>query len=300
MNETTGIVFYGGTGGVSTTYTINTPTVAIESKSKKDKEGNNLPARIYFKLIKSKLTTLDKDKLTKRISKIQMFLDKAVELQQQVLQEHLIQLLATAVSQQELLVLGCDTIVNKKYVDLFLEKHKDAKLDSIAIYGKAIPDSAAKKIAYVSSLKVFHEIKILFLDPNYEKSKTVEQKIVEKDPIAFGVLAYDPNNYYFITDWVDDYCDLTLDKLVDFIRGENQHYVLKKIPSLSPSYLNLIKGMALEDATEIAKVTRENWRKRHEERKEQDVKRQKVLKKKKVTLLDKINEKVRKLFNKKH
>lgn len=55
--------------------------------------------------------------------------------------------------------------------------------------------------------------------------KEVEKKRKEKDPILFGAIRADADNksmkgntyekLYYIADWVDDYCDLTFDKMLD-------------------------------------------------------------------------------------
>jgi hypothetical protein len=40
-----------------------------------------------------------------------------------------------------------------------------------------------------------------------------------KDPILFGVLK-GTRNLYFIGDWIDEYCDLTLDKFLSTLEME--------------------------------------------------------------------------------
>ena len=43
---------------------------------------------------------------------------------------------------------------------------------------------------------------------------TEEEKRIKKDPILFGVI-YGSNKLYYIADWVDEYCDLTWDQVVE-------------------------------------------------------------------------------------
>ena len=46
---------------------------------------------------------------------------------------------------------------------------------------------------------------------------TPAEEIKKRDPIVFGVIA-GSNKLYYITDWVDEYCDLTLAKFVDTLK----------------------------------------------------------------------------------
>ena len=46
--------------------------------------------------------------------------------------------------------------------------------------------------------------------------KVEREEAKRKDPILFGVLA-GSRKLYYITDWVDEYCDLSLEKFVDTI-----------------------------------------------------------------------------------
>lgn len=63
---------------------------------------------------------------------------------------------------------------------------------------------------------------ILYTDYTQNDRDAHEKEQIEKDPIAFGILRYEngntqgySNHLIFITDWIDEYCDLTLDKLID-------------------------------------------------------------------------------------
>ncbi len=44
--------------------------------------------------------------------------------------------------------------------------------------------------------------------------KTAADAIREKDPILFGITDRHPDRLYFIADWVDEFCDLTLSQLL--------------------------------------------------------------------------------------
>ena len=67
--------------------------------------------------------------------------------------------------------------------------------------------------------------------------KTNKQNIKEKDPILFGTLDYEPDKLYFIADWIDEYCDLTLDKFVQTIKKNDPEYELDGIDELDEEYI---------------------------------------------------------------
>ena len=60
----------------------------------------------------------------------------------------------------------------------------------------------------------------------------VRRKEVEKakDPILFGVIA-GSNKLYYIDDWIDEYCDLRFENIVDIIGKDKmmKNYLKDKI-----------------------------------------------------------------------
>lgn len=92
-------------------------------------------------------------------------------------------------------------------------------------YPRPIPSINAKKIE--KAKEYFDEIVIIYTDYTGKERGKVSQARKERDPIAFGVLTQDfvnpisgrktttaHNQAFFITDWIDENCDLTLDKLL--------------------------------------------------------------------------------------
>ena len=132
-----------------------------------------------------------------------------------------------------------------KYVHLddiskYLDKVQDhsVKIIELRNFPRIIPSEVLEKYMPVKDL--FDEAFIVFTDytEKTEKKDTVaagmgktstaaevQKKRKEKDPILFGAIKVEEstntmrgNTYeklYYIADWVDDYCDLTFDKLVE-------------------------------------------------------------------------------------
>lgn len=79
---------------------------------------------------------------------------------------------------------------------------------------KIIPDEITKLKQEADELKVFDNYVILHYDYDGKAvDDTKEEKQKKKDPILFGVIN-NSKKLYYIGDWVDDYCDLTLDVII--------------------------------------------------------------------------------------
>lgn len=88
-------------------------------------------------------------------------------------------------------------------------------------FPRPIPTENSLLIEKAVENNLFDDIMILYTDYTGKDREQDEKVQKEKDPIAFGVLKYQEDNrevysnkLVFITDWVDELCDLTLDKLL--------------------------------------------------------------------------------------
>lgn len=111
-----------------------------------------------------------------------------------------------------------------RIVELAQGSKKALSLDYIQNYGRVIPTDVIKKKIEADKLHVFDNYVILHYDPDgksyvateRERKKEVEKK---KDPILFGVIM-GSDKLYYIADWIDEYCDLTFDKLTEILGKE--------------------------------------------------------------------------------
>ena len=79
---------------------------------------------------------------------------------------------------------------------------------------KIIPTEVSELKNEADTLKVFDNYVIMHYD--YDGSAvedTKQEKEKKKDPILFGLIR-NSRKLYYIGDWVDDYCDLTLDVII--------------------------------------------------------------------------------------
>lgn len=106
-------------------------------------------------------------------------------------------------------------------VKLQLRCKKQLDLDYIRNFNRIIPDEVAEKKIKADELEIFDNYVILHYDPEGKNYKeTAKEKAARKDPVLFGVIK-GSNKLYYIGSWVDEYCDLTWDKVVELL-GEDK------------------------------------------------------------------------------
>ena len=84
----------------------------------------------------------------------------------------------------------------------------------------------------MNELLIFDNYCILHYDPEKKSyAQTIEEQKREtqkrRDPILFGLIR-GSNKLYYITDWVDEFCDLTLDKFVETLQIEKDSLKMKE------------------------------------------------------------------------
>lgn len=110
-------------------------------------------------------------------------------------------------------------VVTEEDVVKFAKKtEKGVAIDYIKNFVRPIPEAVVEKIIAANKLEVFDNYVIMHYDPEGKSyMETPKEEIKRRDPIVFGVIA-GSNKLYYITDWIDDYCDLTLAKFVDTLK----------------------------------------------------------------------------------
>lgn len=169
------------------------------------KEG--MKPSLYFKFVKKKLRILEKKSMQRRIDKIEKLAQEAIENGQEALSEEFLKKLSKEVRESEMYVKGFKVFLESEYIDRFKNKVADVKLTKLEDYKGIIPRKAVMRKK--KSEDLFDEYYIIHT-VNSEKL-TEEEK---KDPILFGRIN-ESDRYYFIDDWEDKYCDLTLDDVID-------------------------------------------------------------------------------------
>ena len=97
---------------------------------------------------------------------------------------------------------------------------RDVKVTHLENYTRLIPDEIIDKVAKTKDL--FTDYFVVFTDYTGKEERKIETVERNKDPILLGAFIEKDNDHnidfvermYYLGDWEDEFCDLTLDKLV--------------------------------------------------------------------------------------
>lgn len=122
--------------------------------------------------------------------------------------------------ERAIVAMGIDTFVYRDDIEFYIDHVADdvVKIIDIESYEREIPDEIVDVIARVKDK--FDQLYIVFTDYTGEAERKVMEERRKKDPILFGTFQDAGNRtvidrFYYLGDWVDEYCDLTLDKMVN-------------------------------------------------------------------------------------
>lgn len=198
---------------------------------------------VMFSLLKNNVATVDVIEAERKSNVLASQYKQARDLGQEKLQKEIgIERLQTD-HLLKITAQGYTKYLSLKSIDSFREKTPACYLDNLKDfriiykvdeekdfevgsekYNQAMQrKEALEKIQQALKSGLFDDILILNLNyPRFEeeekKRKEEEEKRVKeaqaKDPIAFGISKIHPEHAFFIADWMDEFCDLTLDKLI--------------------------------------------------------------------------------------
>lgn len=103
---------------------------------------------------------------------------------------------------------------------------KALRLDWIKNFIRIIPKDVAEKKIKADGLHIFDGYLILHYDPDGKANEmTAQERADKEDPILFGVIV-GSRKLYYVADWIDQWCNLTLDDIMIAIEEDT-------IPSLT-------------------------------------------------------------------
>ena len=206
--------------------------------SEDEDKGKNLEPNELFDYVKSICKDKDISELDGDLKVVQDKIEKAKMLDQKKLYNKLIADSKNILRERVLVKQGMTKAVLASDVNKFLDLLNQESEDKVSLielerYPRIIPDEPAADIQAAKELGLFDHIIILYTDLVPEESEPTkkEQEYIDrnKDPIAFGVFFDDKteqtyDRMYFITDWEDEYCDLTFHKFLEIMKKENKNY----------------------------------------------------------------------------
>ncbi len=178
----------------------------------------------FFEDIKVGVSDLNKKEIDETLSKYASVLKNAHDNGQIALQERIVDYASLLKLELILSTSKFNRFLTEEDAVKFYEKASvhgkfktNLKLTYIKNFVKIIPNDVVDLKKQADDLCVFDNYVILHYDydnsGNQDTKAEVEKK---KDPILFGLIK-GSRKLYFIGDWIDDYCDLTLDALIKTI-----------------------------------------------------------------------------------
>ncbi|RLG18772.1 hypothetical protein DRN75_00975 [Nanoarchaeota archaeon] len=195
-------------------------------KFKGNKEGDRITnPKVYFSLVKSKLKETEKEVLKSKLRRLASSVKRLKSTGQKAAFEEFSLALAITVKELEASAVGYSKYVNKKSINLFKKVQVLADIvyfKPIEKYPRLMPKDIEALLVELKEKCIFDEFWVLYLDYTGKELKTNKEKIKEKDPILFGCFSFAPDRLFYIADWVDDFCDLTLEKFVEELEANQE------------------------------------------------------------------------------
>lgn len=199
-------------------------------------------AKDYFEIIKSRQNKVTKDDLTYSLNVLVDEYKNAKMINQTKLVDRLKFYIESTLKQVSLIDSPFTKYVESSLVSDYIDKVRpknSVKIVELERYCRIIPRKNAELIHAAINLNIFDDILILYTDLTNQRNETKEEQAIiarNRDPIAFGVfrdkgLEISNPKFYIVTDWVDEWCDLTFDKLISECVKYNideNHGVLKQ------------------------------------------------------------------------
>lgn len=218
-------------------------------------EEQKLDPQVYFDIIKDKKQYSD-DKFLNDFQKvIDIELAKAMATGQNFLVRRLAYASSVITKERQLLKEGINVFVLREDIEEYIKQveKKVIKIIELENYPRSIPDEIVQKVAKLKEKNLFDRYYVVFTDYTGEVEKQVEKEKRRKDPILFGAFEQKidgiwdiMDRFYFIGDWEDEYCDLTLAKMVDAMSKKKKDIIhetsIKQATEEEVrSYLNALK-----------------------------------------------------------
>lgn len=148
--------------------------------------------------------------------------------------------------------MGVTTFIYKDTIEDYIANvaENTVKIIELSRYTREIPDELVGTIEKTKPL--FDEFYVLFTDYTGREERKVDKERRDKDPILFGVFKNSStvaDRFYFLGDWVDEYCDLTLDKMVEEYtkaKGESPE-INSEIPKTSEELVEKLKTYKINE-----------------------------------------------------
>lgn len=194
----------------------------MKNKEVKMIDGDKITPSQYFNHLKNAKNDITTEALKESYSVFLKLAEKYTKLGQKESLKKLCFLADTLKKEEKLIELGITTYIYKDAIEDYIENVADkaVKIVELSRYMREIPDELVGTIEKAKEL--FDEFYVIFTDYTGKEERKIEKERRDRDPILFGVFKNNRNvsdRFYFLGDWIDEYCDLTLDKMIEQYKG---------------------------------------------------------------------------------
>lgn len=195
---------------------------------------SELTPQQYFNKIKERKHNITDDELVKVYDNCLELINKYKITGQKKGMKKLMFHLECIEKEREIVKMGINTFIYRDDIEEYIDSvAKDTvKIIELENYEREIPDDIVNIIEKVKDK--FDQLYVVFTDYTGKVERQIEKERREKDPILFGTFQNQSNRividrFYYIGDWEDEYCDLTLDKMVNETEKVGMRNITKTI-----------------------------------------------------------------------
>ena len=197
-------------------------------------EQKELNPSEYFEIVKARKQTVTDEDLSRIYDNCLELLNKYKITGQTAGMRKLLFHLESIEAEREIVKMGITTFIYRDDIEEYIDNiAKDTvKIIELEKYEREIPDEIVAIIEQVKDK--FDQLYVLFTDYTGKVEKQVEKERRQKDPILFGTFQNEItktviDRFYFLGDWEDEYCDLTLDKMVNEVEASKKRNIVRTV-----------------------------------------------------------------------
>lgn len=197
-------------------------------------EQRELNPSEYFAHVKARKQTVTDEDLSRIYDNCLELLNKYKITGQTAGMRKLLFHLQSIEAEREIVKMGITTFIYRDDIEEYIDNiAKDTvKIIELENYEREIPDEIVSIIEQVKDK--FDQLYVLFTDYTGRVERQVEAERRQKDPILFGTFQNEKtrtviDRFYFLGDWEDEYCDLTLDKMVNEVEASQNRNIVRTI-----------------------------------------------------------------------
>lgn len=228
---------------------------------KVETKPDDIEPKDYFEDLKTKISSIEYEQLETNREFIAKEIEKANKLGQKNLTHKAAFMWEILEKEMVLHATGIRKYVHRQDVVKLIDNIKpknSVKIVELENYPRSIPDENMEDIIKAKELGVFDVLLILYTDLENEEVNSPAQKAFvarNRDPVVFGMFMEPKINLkhdrlYFITDWEDEFCDLTFTRMID----KMSEIGIKNPEKTITVDVNHINGIVQSAKSEIDKV----------------------------------------------